>query len=341
MALKWPWRRGRIERRQSNVAGDPYIAQLLAGAPVHGLAAVEACAGMIARAGACSTVSGEWAHLFTAPVKLAVYRDLATTGESLWEIEVAGGEARIHRASAWDVYGGRDENEWLYSADFSGPSRLTRRSFLAPASLHFRYSTDAFRPHVGISPLERSGLTRDVLDAVTRAISTEARTPAGMMLRIPAQEGGSDAVSVVAEQVRSNIGRSLLVVENTSQHLAESRQYDWSTQRIGSQIPESLTKAASEAVRAIFAAYGIGIELYTTADGTGQRESWRRFTYSTMAAFGRVVADEIQRKLGPAEISWESLRASDIAGRGRAFASVTDEKLSLNEARAFAWIDEP
>ena len=73
----------------------------------------------------------------------------------------------------------------------------------------------------------------------------------------------------------------------------------------------------------IAAAFGVPPSLFNPAgDGSGQRESWRRFWAGTVAPIGSLLEAELRAKLDPeARISFPAFRGqSDEDGRSRAVA---------------------
>ena len=67
--------------------------------------------------------------------------------------------------------------------------------------------------------------------------------------------------------------------------------------------------------------------------GSGRREAYRQFLFSTLQPLGRVVAAELSAKLdAEVVIDWTELRAADIASRARAFQSLVNGGMALPEA---------
>ena len=91
---------------------------------------------------------------------------------------------------------------------------------------------------------------------------------------------------------------------------------------MGAHPAETLTALRTEVGQEIVAAFGVPPALIVEgADGTAQRESWRRFWTGTVAPLGALIQAELRRKLDPAAmVSFEALRASDEDGRSRALA---------------------
>ena len=81
---------------------------------------------------------------------------------------------------------------------------------------------------------------------------------------------------------------------------------------------------------------GVPIGLLEKTDGAAMRESWRQLLHATIAPLGKIVETELRDKLdSPAlAFSWSELRASDIAGRARAFGSLVGGGMEIDKALA-------
>ena len=93
--------------------------------------------------------------------------------------------------------------------------------------------------------------------------------------------------------------------------------------------------------RVVLAACGVPPSLASSdADGTGQRESWRRFLHGSLQPVARIIEGELSAKLeSPVSLSFRSLMASDLAGRSRAYGSLTDDKLTGAQAASICGFD--
>ena len=98
----------------------------------------------------------------------------------------------------------------------------------------------------------------------------------------------------------------------------------WVSRRIGAAPPEALVKLHEIATREVLSACGVPPVLFDNRPaGTAGREAWRQLLFATVAPLGRLVVAELAQKLeGDVELEWTELRASDIAGRARAFQSM-------------------
>ena len=84
-----------------------------------------------------------------------------------------------------------------------------------------------------------------------------------------------------------------------------------------------------------------GVLLDPRAEGTSQREGLRRFAHLALEPLGRLVADELARKLDRPglRLDFGTLYASDLAGRARAVGILAKAGVELADARALAGLD--
>ena len=128
------------------------------------------------------------------------------------------------------------------------------------------------------------------------------------------------------------------MIETTSggwgQGATQAPRSDWIQKRIGSQMPDALVSLRNDSDRLVLGLLGVPIGLLERTDGAAMRESWRQLLHATIAPLGRIVAKELRDKLdSPAlSFSWSELRASDIAGRARAFNSLVQGGMEIEKA---------
>ena len=119
----------------------------------------------------------------------------------------------------------------------------------------------------------------------------------------------------------------------------QSGRTQWKPNRIG-PAPSAGTIAAREGVeRSLFSAAGVPVELVQSVSGSDAREGWRRFLWSTIAPAAGLVSDELKRLGLDSEIRFDSLNASDLAGRARAYGILVSNGMPDDEARRIAGFD--
>ena len=87
---------------------------------------------------------------------------------------------------------------------------------------------------------------------------------------------------------------------------------------------------------AVLNACGVPVSLATDADGTSQRESFRRFLTTGLEPVGELVAEELAAKLDTPDVRFDfrSTYAHDLAGRAQAFGKLVAGGMELAQALA-------
>ncbi len=183
----WPF--GKIEHRES--ATDAITTALVAAASgsgvppsVEALGAVEAAAGLWARAFASATVEPQTlvTNALTPAVLAAIGRGLAVRGEVVFEVEV-NGAVMLTQASSWKVSGGVRPESWRYAVELPLPSgKVAKRTLPAESILHVRYATRPGAPWAGISPL---GVADETRALATLCQGRCENVPAGRSKTVP------------------------------------------------------------------------------------------------------------------------------------------------------------
>ena len=293
-------------------------------AQAHATAAVEACAGQWARAFACAEVTPT-ADGITPEFLARVARSLIVAGESLHVVHVGRDGLALWPVGDFDVLGvSPDPATWRYRASLYGPDGTTTVTRPAAAVVHIRYSDDPSRPWRGVSPLERAGLDSDLLSAVTTRLAQEASAKSAYVIPAPT-DGQSNTVGTL----RSDIGNAkggVVMAEGMSggwgDRGAGTAGDGWKQVRIGADPPDVLRAIRSEVGMAVCGATGVPPSLFEAkADGTSQREAWRRFAHGSVGPVARIVARELADKLDAPGLAFgfEALYASDVVGRAGAF----------------------
>ena len=302
-------------------------------------AAVEAAAGLLGRAFATASVNAP-AGIVSPGVLSCIGRGLILRGDVLYVIDVGEAGLTLLPASQWDVSGGVSPSSWAYRATLPTPSGAHTATVPAASVLHFRYSFDPARPWVGVGPLTRAGLTARLSAGLEAALADEVGAARGSLIPVPTdgQSGGVDALLGDLKGLRGDVA----LVETTAAGWGKGEQaaprHDWSPQRIGANPPPSLPVLRSEAGQSILAACGVPVELFVASDGTGQREAWRRFLHGTVEPMAAPVVQELREKLELPGLtfSFDSLFASDLSGRARAYQSLVGGGMVAEKAAELA-----
>lgn len=356
--MTWtPWTLGRrlraVEKRQAAYT-DAVVAAIIAANSAGSVqddatetGAVEIAAGVISRAFASASVEG--AAYDIHPEQLAdMARDLVVRGESLFvRVTDSNGDDTLARASSWEVSGkGPTQCDWRYRIDLAVPDGSRKVVKTGDEVVHPRYSADSTRPWVGVPPIERAKSAGKLAARTEATVGNEFGGPVGYVLPLPT-DGNDNSVDALKNDIKSMAG-NVAIVETTAGGWGQGRSNapaaDWRPQRIGPNPPEAVPKIMERAQLVVLAALGIPIEIVTAADGTGQREAWRRFLHGTVEPLSRIIEDQLERvndDRRSVNLTFERLFASDIAGRARAFQSLVGAGLDPAEAAAQAGLLEP
>ena len=358
--MRWPWQRKPSEKRQSTQPfTDAIVAAIadqaggnLTGNPLA-LGALEMAAGAYGRAFAGATLTPPVPSL-TPAIRASIARSLIRRGESVYLLEVQSGAVRLIPVGSWDVRGGWEPEGWHYRVDLFGPSGNITRFVPGSAVLHPKYSYDPARPWLGLPPLAWASLTGTLAANLENKLGEEAGGAVGHVVPIPedAANGDSDgdgeddeAAEKPLDALRADLanlkGRTALV-ETVAGGWGEGKSaapmFDWKPQRFGANPPQSLAVLRSDAGQAVLGACGVPVSLFTDADGTSQRESWRRFVMGSVEPVAELVAGELSSKLDAPGLRFDfaSLWAHDLAGRAQSFKAFVAGGMDVAKAAALS-----
>ena len=175
-------------------------------------------------------------------------------------------------------------------------------------------------------------------------LGEEAGGSVARLIPVP-QDGGDggdgDPLAGLKADIAAGKGRALLV-ETTAAGFGEGKaaapQADWKQSRIGPDPPATLATLRSDAALAVLNACGVPVSLATDADGTSQREAWRRFVMGSVEPVAGMVAGELGAKLDAPGLrfGFESLWAHDLAGRAAGFKAMVTAGMDIERAVALS-----
>ena len=325
--MRWRSALGLDRRQEDNSYTDQVVGAAVAAASgsstsASSIAAAEVAAGAWGRAfmGALVAPDTPVTAAVTADTLELIGRSLVMSGEAVFRITATGDGFGLEPASSYTILGEPDPASWVYRLECPGPTRSMSRTVPAEGVVHVRYAAAPGRPWAGRSPLAIAPSTAGLAATLEAQLKHSVSGPVGSLLPVP-----DPAETDVASKLPTLNGRVVLVPTGASGWAnPENRpRQDWQPTRIGPDVPPSLVDLRGQAARSVLGACGVPVELVDLADGTGQREAWRRFLWGTIAPVGRKVVTELRAKLEEPDLDldWSDLRASDLAGRARAWGS--------------------
>ena len=120
--------------------------------------------------------------------------------------------------------------------------------------------------------------------------------------------------------------------------LAGAPQRDWIASRLGPNPPESLVRLASDTFARLTAACGASVSLFTDADGTAQREAWRRWHLSSVLPVAGLIEAELSARFEVGIRFGFDMYATDIAGRAMAFQKLVAGGMSVEKAASVSGV---
>ncbi len=335
--------------RRETRGGNPYTDAIVA-------AAVEAATGKAATVNAVAAAecaAGSWSRAFASAVPLPeglrsaalsadvlamIGRELVLTGEAVFEVRTDGG-LRLAPASEWSIYGeGLDEDAWLYDLSFCGPSGTTQRTVRGDRVLHVRYGVRPGEPWRGVSPLAAQRDSAQLLANMELRLKQEANASSGRV--IPTPQVSAEDLTTIKANLKNLRGGSLLVPTTASSwggQPGDAPRSDWVSRRVGLDPPEAVVNLRDSTAVAVLSACGIPPAMVSRSDGTALRESWRQFLFGVVSPVARLVALQCGRVLDvPLRFEFDELRASDLAGRARAFKQLREAGLDADRAAEIA-----
>lgn len=303
--------------------------------------ALEIAAGFYGRAFASATITPEVpaVRAFTPTVMEAIGRDMVRRGESVWVFNVQYGRASVVPCSTWDIQGKTaNPNEWLYRVDIPTPSGNMTRQVSGASVLHFMYACEQSRPWKGLGPIQYASLTGQLAAMIETKLNHELDTPVANL--IPTPQDGNKQTKLV-QDIEQAKGDALLVktTQGGWDEGTQARpQSDWVARRLGANPPAPLVTLRGDVGQVVLAACGVPNELVSKSEGAGKREAWRQFLHGTVQPVAFLVGDEMRMKLENAALamSFDSLFASDLSGRARAFQSLVNGGMDVQQAAALA-----
>ena len=343
--MRWFWQ-PKLETRQESSYTDTLVELLLSRASGQGTAfpaaigALEAASGLIGRAFASAEVEADSDTVrgaLTPDCLALIGRTLTRHGEITFYIDTSMGRIDLLPCQSHNVDGSPNPATWEYLLTVAGPERTHTYPHTPAASvIHCTYAREPQTPWRGIGPLQSAGLTGRLGAELMAALADEASGPRGSILGTPL-DGNDPTMAQLKEDIRKLAGKMSFLETGDWGGAAGGGSMVLRPERIGFNPPAGLVDLFKLTREDVLSACGVNPALLMDAQGTAMREAYRQFLFNTVAPLGRMVSAEVSRKLDTVvTFDWAELRASDIAGRARAFGTMVTGGMDLTQAAALS-----
>ena len=334
--MKWPWSQPAPEVRNYS---DALLANLYEAAgqsrlPASSGSAATLASTWIGRALSTATLTPGAGSIPFFPVDLAaVGRGLVESGQSLWVLQGRRWVQCSPRAEV-SIVPGLPES-WLYVLTPSGSTRTSRA--LGRDVLHFKWSSDATRPGVGVGPLEnKAAKLAATLEGI---LLNEASGATGYLMGLP--PGSDDFLGRVKERIASLRGR-LLSIENSFKANpmmpeADSRFSIFQKPvRFGFHPPEVMLETWQAANNLVLESCGLPAQLLMKSEGMSSRELLRRVKATLLEPLMQTVLAELDKTDNVHTSKFSGDLSTDLATRARSFQNLVKSGMSIDRAAALA-----
>ena len=320
-------------QQQSNIGPTPTSAAT---------GALEAASGLVSRAFMTCEVQGspEAQRVLTPECLGMVGRALIRQGQIVFMIRTSRGNLELLPAQTHDVFGGPERDTWEYRLTLGGPSETsTFEEVPASSVIHAKYAIDPSYPWRGLSPLGIAALAGRMSAETMAALADESSMPRGGFLPLPV-DGDDPTTDLMRADIKKSKGAILTVEGGDFDNPGDKRTADYEVKRFGAMPPDALVKLAALATAEVLAACGVNPALVADTQGTAMREAYRQFLFGLVSPLGRMFAAELSEKLDEdITLDWTELRASDIAGRARAYGTFRGGGMDVTSAALQAGLD--
>ena len=156
--------------------------------------------------------------------------------------------------------------------------------------------------------------------------------PIGTLLQMP--NVGQNNIPVLSRQIKRLRGQAVLFDSSPGSAMRDNPlSTDYRPIRLGANPPQPQVQLHRQAMLHVLTACGIPAEFVEAGDGTARREAWRQFVFGSIAPLARMIEAELTAKLEtPITLDFSELRASDLAGRSRAYKQLIEAGMTDTQA---------
>ena len=324
----WFQKEGRLVENQSDRLGDQF-AEFLRQQIVEGSSgstaspATQLVANLVGRSFASATISGARLSVQEALQPSMLFklgRQLVLDGQSLWYTKFSSKGLRLFNITQYDVEGGYDPETHHYRIELEGPTTTTEIRTSRNRILHFKY----------VSATGGAAVFSQLASRLVEHYRDESRSPRGHVVVVPGDTG--DDKTQLVEDLGESRGH-VNIFKSARLASPQGGSSSWQSFRLGMSPDENMITLSDQVFKHMLAMNGVSNGLFSGSAGGG-REGYRQLITSLITPMSLLVTEELRTILDQPLLKMEftSMRSADIIGRSRAYSTLTDEKLSKDEA---------
>ena len=346
--MKWPWKREATTSQHSEARTDASFPRTI---PYLTEDAI--------RTSALETAAGIWANALASAagplpshVLAFIGRELILRGQAILYLDTSMGVLRFVPVWYADVDGSSPFPEtWTYRLNVTSPDASQYVRVSGAGVVHLLWACDPVQPWKGIPPWRTE--TASTLGSMEGRLHRESATPFGYLLPSIDSTMTEDDVKETADTLNlSRLNGRLASVQGSIDSSGGEMvtgqgnpQQRFTPTRLGFDPPQTMIQLRKDVERSVLSCCQIPPSLTTDADGTSQRESYRRFVVMAVEPVLRRLSGELEVKLDltPQQASFDvhALHGHDIAGRAKAFQVLVAGGKSAEEASRLAGLMVP
>ena len=299
-------------------------------------AALEAVAGLLARTLMAADVQGpDW--LKVSPDWLGmVGRQLIRDGNHVSRIGMDDmGMVTMIPQGHWYATNSDDarESTWQYQITEYGPSSSKTRNVGRDELFIVRWASLPLEPERGRSPARLAPLTAKAGAESEKATGNEASGAVAQLLTLPkGKNPNSPEMAGVRTGLAGADGKTVMMETTQGNDRGNAPQRDWSPMRLGANPPAALVELTNQAFARMVAVCGASVSLFSDADGTSQREAWRRWHLSTVLPVAGHIEFELQQRIDKGiKIKLDGY-ATDLQARASSFQKLVAGGMDIERA---------
>lgn len=349
--MRWPWQKPEkrsaswsdaVSRLLHLEAGtEPVLSRQLAGAQI--------AAGIIGRAFGTLTATGvpdSVGRALDPRFFSHVGRELVLSGECVYYLDVDDEGLELIPVGSWHIEGRTfRRQDWTYRLYIPTPTGGQTVLYVPEADvLHVQadYRTDM--PWLAKGPGEARTLVKSA-QKTESSVSAAVSSPVGKIVPAPLDADDTESAQALQERLAKMSGELLLVESQGSAWGSPVRhemklQRDWGMINLSPELPDAVRQLMLDQTVLVGMMAGIPPEMLMPASAEGKRESFRQFYFATLQPLIRLTEHELRIKLDAPDLRLEaSIGAADLQGRARAFKSLVDGGVPLEQALHLAGMD--